>query len=208
MMRPWNQTWVLWITGRRKASVLRRGRGKVKKKSCGSAGFWFWVLTLTLGSGTCAQGGRVHRAGAAQDIHPLAPLLQKNPVLVSKKQKRVKGRFLPLPPHPPGLPLLQGGALGLHGVVDDAAGPPGEIHGDQGVLRHAPLWRVRGRGRETGVRGQTSQTESLGRDRSRLHTGAERGLTCLPAPRGAQLDCLCGLEKLKMATVARLWPFL
>lgn len=55
----------------------------------------------------------------------------------------MKGRFLPLPPHPPGLALLQGGALGLHGVVNDAAGPPGEIHGDQGVLRHAPLWRVR-----------------------------------------------------------------
>lgn len=125
------------------SSVLRREQGKVN--SCGSAGFWFWILTLTLGSGTCAQGGRVHRAGAAQDIHPLAPFLQKKTQqnLVSKNQKRVKGRFLPLPPHPPGLALLQGGALGLHGVVNDAAGPPGEIHGDQGVLRHAPLWRVR-----------------------------------------------------------------
>lgn len=40
--------------------------------------------------------------------------------------------------------LLQGGALGLHGVVDDAARPSREIHGDQGILRHAPLFRGRG----------------------------------------------------------------
>lgn len=92
----------------------------------------------------------MHRAGAAQDIHPLAPFLRrtktKQAILASNKQKGAEDRFLPLPPHPPGLSLLQGGALGLHGVVDDAAGPPGEIHGDQGVLGHAPLWRGRVRG--------------------------------------------------------------
>lgn len=97
----------------------------------------------------------MHRAGAAQDIHPLAPLLRKETtkqeVLVSVERKRAE-ISPPPPPHPPGLPLLQGGALGLHGVVDDAASPPGEIHGDQRVLRHAPLWRGRGRGKDEGQR--------------------------------------------------------
>lgn len=47
------------------------------------------------------------------------------------------------------MPFFQGGALGLDGVVDDATGPPGEVHGNQGVLRYASLfggqqcgWRV------------------------------------------------------------------
>lgn len=93
----------------------------------------------------------MHRAGAAQDIHPLAPFLrrkksQQQQILVSNNQKHVEDRLLPLPPHPPGLSLFQGGALGLYGVVNDTAGPPGEIHGDQRVLRHAPLWRARRRG--------------------------------------------------------------
>lgn len=65
----------------------------------------------------------------------------KKQILVSNRQKSVDDRLSPLPPHPPGLSLLQGGALGLQGVVNDAAGPPGEIHGDQRVLGHAPLWR-------------------------------------------------------------------
>lgn len=47
------------------------------------------------------------------------------------------------------MPFFQGGALGLDGVVDDATGPPGEVHGNQGILRYASLfgerqggWRV------------------------------------------------------------------
>lgn len=100
----------------------------------------------------------MHRAGAAQDIHPLAPFLSvgggKQWILVSDVQESAEDRRLPPPPHPPGLSLLQGGALGLHGVVDDAAGPPGEIHGDQGVLGHASLWReTRGTGGGRGGRG-------------------------------------------------------
>lgn len=50
--------------------------------------------------------------GTAQDIHTLAPF-------------------------PPGMPFFQGGALGLDGVVDDATGPPGEVHGNQRILRYA-----------------------------------------------------------------------
>lgn len=66
---------------------------------------------------------------------------EKQQILGSDVQESAEDRRLPPPPHPPGLSLLQGGALGLHGVVDDAAGPPGEVHGDQGVLGHASLWR-------------------------------------------------------------------
>lgn len=77
--------------------------------------------------------------------------------------------------HPPGLALLQGGALSLHGVVDDTAGSPREVHGNQRVLRYAPLL-AGGRGGGWGgwgltrVRGQTSQTQSVERDKSCLHT--------------------------------------
>lgn len=104
--------------------------------------------------------------------------------------------------YPPGLPFLQGGALGLDRVVNDTARPSWKVHGDQGVLRHAPLFprdgnvaggwwvgggvesRVEGgtqglKGEGVGeglggrqeVRGQTSQTQSLGHDKSCLHTG-------------------------------------
>lgn len=45
------------------------------------------------------------------------------------------------PPYPPGLSLLQGGALGLDGVFDNATGPSREVHGDQGILRYTPLLR-------------------------------------------------------------------
>lgn len=92
----------------------------------------------------------MHGAGAAQDIHPLAPFLrrtQKKPGGFSL-QKSAEDSFPRLPPHPPGLALLQGGVLGFHRVVNDAAGPPGEIHGDQRVLGHAPLRRGRARGRQ------------------------------------------------------------
>lgn len=43
------------------------------------------------------------------------------------------------PSYPPGLSFLQGSALGLDRVVDDATSPSGEVHGNQGVLRYAPL---------------------------------------------------------------------
>lgn len=81
------------------------------------------------------------------------------------------GQTSSLPAHPPGLSLLQGGALGLYGVVNDAAGPPGEIHGDQRVLGHTPLWRERcgGGGR---VRGrQRSEVKQARHSQSYLHAG-------------------------------------
>lgn len=91
---------------------------------------------------------------------------KKNRFQTRDERRSVDDRRLLRPPHPPGLSFLQGGALGLHRVVDDAAGPPREIHGDQGVLGHAPLWW--GEGEWTRVRGQISQTQSLGHDQSCL----------------------------------------
>lgn len=43
------------------------------------------------------------------------------------------------PSYPPRLSLLQGSALGLDGVVDDATGPSREVHGNQGILRYTSL---------------------------------------------------------------------
>lgn len=60
-------------------------------------------------------------------------------------------RFTPHPAYPPGLSLLQGGTLGLNGVVNHASRPSRKVHSNQGVFRHAPLLggSVEGGGRHT-----------------------------------------------------------
>lgn len=50
-----------------------------------------------------------------------------------------QGTARPAAAHPPGMPLLQGCALGFCRVLDHSSGLPREVHGHQGVLRHTAL---------------------------------------------------------------------
>lgn len=50
-----------------------------------------------------------------------------------------QGTARPAAAHPPGMPLLQGCALGFRRVLDHSSGLPREVHGHQGVLRHTAL---------------------------------------------------------------------
>ena len=100
-------------------------------------------------------------------VEPVNPVHLPALLLIQKRQimaDKICGPDLALSghmPYPPGLALLHGRALGLFGVVDDAARPSWEVHGHKGVLRHTPLhgqgagvgrWWVRGGGQ----RGQRS----------------------------------------------------